>query len=674
MTIIHSVSARFVLYTAHPTSCQPGCRSPCLPLLPRIMYCTVLYTLAIFSKIKSLIARRKARREGQPRPGLDRTSLPACVRGATAGLRSSVCSSTLLRAMVGERDDLRVILLRRNFGQTAAMSAGMEAARGEFVVTLDGDLQNDARDIPRVLDVLTCGSCEGYSDSSGVEWANDGVAHGAGAGHSGGGGSSPADASTTDPGLSPSAAPSPSPHSSLNLLPGSATSPSPSFSPPGTPPGLPHRDKNPSQPGHASQPVGSSFHPHPSQLDHSTRSSSETAASVAGTNPRHSAAPAAAAFPSSDVTEGARQGVAEKATLVGATSSSGMTGGGEYLGHGAGLRTGGLNGAAGVAQGAPGTLVEAGGRLVPPDEEACTSASSPPPDLESGILEGTCVASVTGSSRPCEDGGYDMVCGWRQHRKDNALMRNLPSRVANVIIGAVTGVKLRDYGCSLKAYRRGVINNLRMYGELHRFIPALASMDGASIAELPVRHHARSFGTSKYGALSRTPRVVIDLVLVAFLARFRDRPMQAFGPLGMLCLISSVVGLGWGVVELVRSAAYIGAAAAMTLALPALVFAAEMFVAGLQIMFLGLIAEILIRTYFETTKARPQTRIREIIQPPAMAQAAQSHLGHASSPSSQGFLHAANVVSSHGIKGTGSSKFGGSSSSSNPGAHTGYLL
>ena len=130
------------------------------------------------------------------------------------------------------------------------------------------------------------------------------------------------------------------------------------------------------------------------------------------------------------------------------------------------------------------------------------------------------------------DDGIDMISGWRQQRQDKALSRRLPSAIANRLISRSTGVHLHDYGCALKAYRREIIDRIRLYGELHRFIPSLARDAGARIAEMPVRHHARTRGVSKYG-IDRTFRVILDLVLIVFFMRYRQRPLHAFGALGL---------------------------------------------------------------------------------------------------------------------------------------------
>ena len=130
--------------------------------------------------------------------------------------------------------------------------------------------------------------------------------------------------------------------------------------------------------------------------------------------------------------------------------------------------------------------------------------------------------------------GVDVVSGWRKHRQDRYLDRKLPSMIANWIISRITGVRLHDYGCSLKAYRRDIVKNIRLYGEMHRFIPALASWVGGRIDEVPVRHHPRRFGKSKYG-ISRTLRVVLDLLTVKFLLQYSTRPIQIFGRIGLRC-------------------------------------------------------------------------------------------------------------------------------------------
>ncbi|MEO5657701.1 MAG: glycosyltransferase family 2 protein, partial [Nitrospiria bacterium] len=201
------------------------------------------------------------------------------------------------------------------------------------------------------------------------------------------------------------------------------------------------------------------------------------------------------------------------------------------------------------------------------------------------------------------DEGYDVVSGWRKDRRDS-WTRVLPSRFANWLIGRVTGVVLHDYGCSLKAYRAEVIQHIPLYGDLHRFIPALASIYGATIAELPVRHHPREHGTSKY-TLARTFRVIMDLVLVSFLKNYAQRPMHAFGWAGVLMMWT---GLSIDLYLAVQKLAF-GVQLANR---PLLLFGTVLILAGLQVASLGIFAEIQIRTYHES-QGKPIYTVREII-------------------------------------------------------------
>jgi glycosyltransferase involved in cell wall biosynthesis len=205
------------------------------------------------------------------------------------------------------------------------------------------------------------------------------------------------------------------------------------------------------------------------------------------------------------------------------------------------------------------------------------------------------------------DEGYDVVSGWRRDRRDR-WTRVLPSRFANWLIGRVTGVVLHDYGCSLKAYRAELIRNIPLYGDLHRFIPALASIYGAKIGELPVRHHPRARGKSKY-TLARTFRVIMDLVIVSFLKSYAQRPMHAFGWAGVVMM---VVGFGIdGYLALQKL--FFGAELANR---PLLLFGAVLMLAGLQIASLGILAELQIRTYHES-QGKPIYTVREIIGSPS---------------------------------------------------------
>lgn len=201
--------------------------------------------------------------------------------------------------------------------------------------------------------------------------------------------------------------------------------------------------------------------------------------------------------------------------------------------------------------------------------------------------------------------GYDMVCGWRQHRQDDAVTRLLPSRIANWLIGRVTGVTLHDYGCSLKAYRAELIADMNLYGELHRFLPALAAIEGAKITELPVRHHARQFGSSKYG-LGRTFRVLMDLLTVYFFKRFLTRPMHVFGWFGLIALLlGTAIGLYLTILKLGFGES-IGSR-------PLLILAVLLFLGGLQLFSFGLLAELVMRTYHES-QGRPIYRVREVVE------------------------------------------------------------
>ena len=188
--------------------------------------------------------------------------------------------------------------------------------------------------------------------------------------------------------------------------------------------------------------------------------------------------------------------------------------------------------------------------------------------------------------------GYDVVSGWRERRQDPFLNRRLPSILANGLISWATGVRLHDYGCSLKAYRTEVLRGIRLYGELHRFIPAIASWQGVAVAELSVRHAARKFGKSKYG-ISRTVRVVLALLTVRFLLSYGTRPMQIFGLVGLLAMLFGVLAAGY----LTAIKFLYGAAIANR---PLLLLAVLLIVLGVQFISLGLIGELIVRTYYET--------------------------------------------------------------------------
>jgi glycosyltransferase involved in cell wall biosynthesis len=200
--------------------------------------------------------------------------------------------------------------------------------------------------------------------------------------------------------------------------------------------------------------------------------------------------------------------------------------------------------------------------------------------------------------------GYDLVSGWRKNRQDDLLSRLLPSKIANWIVSKVTGVKLNDYGCSLKAYRAELVADLNLYGDLHRFLPALAYIEGARIAEIPVRHHARCYGKSKYG-LGRTVRVVMDLLTVFFMKKFLTRPMHVFGTLGAISLIlGSSIGFYLTLLKLVWNED-IGDR-------PLLILAVLLVLTGIQLFCFGLLGELLMRTYHESQK-RPIYRVRDVL-------------------------------------------------------------
>jgi glycosyltransferase involved in cell wall biosynthesis len=199
------------------------------------------------------------------------------------------------------------------------------------------------------------------------------------------------------------------------------------------------------------------------------------------------------------------------------------------------------------------------------------------------------------------DEGYDLVSGWRKHRKDNALTRNLPSNIANWLISRVTGVYLHDYGCTLKAYRRPVLEGFRLYGEMHRFIPVFANSVGARITEMPVHHHARKFGKTKYG-LERTVKVILDLFTVKFLVSYSSKPIYLFGGTGGgLMMISSIIMLYLFVRRIFASVS-------VTFS-PLFQTSVMFFIMGFQSILMGLIAELLVRTYHESQR-KPTYTIR----------------------------------------------------------------
>ena len=203
------------------------------------------------------------------------------------------------------------------------------------------------------------------------------------------------------------------------------------------------------------------------------------------------------------------------------------------------------------------------------------------------------------------DEGYDVVSGWRRKRKDTLLTRKIPSWAANYLIGKITGVPLHDYGCSLKAYRRDVIRHTKLYGEMHRFLPALASWSGARVTEMEVSHHPRKRGQSKYG-LSRTVKVLLDLVTVKFLGKFSTKPLHIFGGLGLVSLLGAFLG---GAVVLYQK--FISSEHLSMNHNPLLTLTALLIMMSVQFLLMGLLAEMVARTYHES-QDKPTYVIRKV--------------------------------------------------------------
>jgi glycosyltransferase involved in cell wall biosynthesis len=202
------------------------------------------------------------------------------------------------------------------------------------------------------------------------------------------------------------------------------------------------------------------------------------------------------------------------------------------------------------------------------------------------------------------DEGYDVVSGWRKNRQDKLVSRKIPSQVANRIISWIGGVPLHDYGCSLKAYRREVIQDVRLYGEMHRFIPIYASWAGARVAEIPVDHHARTMGKSKYG-ISRTIKVVFDLITIKFMAEYHTKPLYVFGAFGMIAFAIAMIAGIWAVVLKIAQ----GVSFILT---PLPIIAVVMLAISVQFFLMGLLAELLVRTYHES-QDKPIYAVRERI-------------------------------------------------------------
>jgi glycosyltransferase involved in cell wall biosynthesis len=190
------------------------------------------------------------------------------------------------------------------------------------------------------------------------------------------------------------------------------------------------------------------------------------------------------------------------------------------------------------------------------------------------------------------DEGYDVVSGWRKNRQDKLISRKIPSQLANKVISWIGGVHLHDYGCSLKAYRRDVIQDVKLYGEMHRFIPIYASWAGARVTEIPVDHHARTMGKSKYG-ISRTIKVIFDLMTIKFMASYQTKPIYVFGTFGIIAfLLSFGAGIAAFYLKFVRGTSFI-----LT---PLPVITVVMLAISVQFFLMGLLAELLVRTYHES--------------------------------------------------------------------------
>jgi glycosyltransferase involved in cell wall biosynthesis len=205
--------------------------------------------------------------------------------------------------------------------------------------------------------------------------------------------------------------------------------------------------------------------------------------------------------------------------------------------------------------------------------------------------------------------GYDVVSGWRKDRQDKFITRTLPSKTANWLISTVTGVDLHDYGCTLKAYRREVLTEFRLYGEMHRFIPAYAHSVGAKIVEVPVKHHPRKYGQTKYG-LTRTFKVILDLLTVKFLISYANKPIYLFGGMGIFLIVVSLITL----FALAVRRLWLKISA---LSSPFFPISAMFLILGFQSILMGLIAELLVRTYHESQR-KPTYSVRRVINPSPM--------------------------------------------------------
>lgn len=205
------------------------------------------------------------------------------------------------------------------------------------------------------------------------------------------------------------------------------------------------------------------------------------------------------------------------------------------------------------------------------------------------------------------DEGFDVVSGWRRHRRDKVCTRKIPSWIANRFIGKITGLRIHDYGCTIKAYRKEVVDHIHLYGEMHRFIPAIASWYGAAVTEMEVNHRPRTRGQAKYG-LGRTFKVILDLITVKFLGSFSTKPLHIFGLIGLLSMLGALVS---GLITLYQK--FIDPAHLAFNKNPLLILTTLLIITSVQFTFMGLLAEMLARTYHESQN-KPTYVVRNIVQ------------------------------------------------------------
>lgn len=201
-----------------------------------------------------------------------------------------------------------------------------------------------------------------------------------------------------------------------------------------------------------------------------------------------------------------------------------------------------------------------------------------------------------------EEEDVDVVAGIRAKRQDGMFLRKIPSKIANAMIRKLTGVYLHDYGCTLKVFKKDIAKNLGLYGELHRFIPVLAQLQGAKLAEMPVNHHARIHGSSKYG-LGRTFKVISDLMLMVFLQKYLQRPMHLFGVAGIITFMAGAAINVWLLIEKLMGADIGGR--------PLLILGVTLLLGGVQLITIGIVAELIVRTYFESQNKKTY-RVKEV--------------------------------------------------------------